>query len=360
MALIWADGFDHYGTTPNGGRDAMLAGAWAAFTAGNGTLPAVSTTQKRTGTHSLHIQYNDLATAGVIARRVIGSTKAVVGMGMGVFFDNLPVVNNEHGMEIRNGANANIVRVSIDSDGSIGLYEGVGLTIIGSSDPCIGASSWNHIETKIIIDDIVGEVEVRVNGATVIHLTDLDLGTDGAAQFVWGNPSNGGDADLNWYLDDLVCWDDTGPDNNDFMGGQRVELIFATGDTGIADWVPVGDADGFDCIDNVPPDADSTYISAEDAGETSEFTLGTLPPETETIAAVYIPLMGKLEDAGVGNVQASLVSGVSPEEVSLGPDTVLTTAYTYWGGVHERDPATDAPWTKAGFEAARLRIEKTL
>lgn len=355
--LIWAEGFDHYGTSPNGGRDAMLSGEWAQFSSA-GNPPVISTDQKRTGSYSLKLAYNHLALTGLIARRVIGSTKTVVGIGFGVYLDSLPVLNNEHGLEIRNGSNVNILRVSVDSDGSIGLYKGSGHTSIGNSDPCIGASSWNHIETKVIVDNVVGEVEVRVNGLPVIHLTNLDLGVSGASQFVWGNPD--GDvavSDQTWYIDDIVVWDDTGTYNNDFMGGQRVVLIFPNADTAQDDWVPVGDSDAFDCVDNVPPDGDSTYISSDNTGDVTEMELAGLPPETQNIAGVYIPFMGKLEDAGVGNVQISLVSG---GEVSLGPDTVLTTAYTYWGGIHETDPDTDAPWTKTALEAALLRIEKTV
>jgi hypothetical protein len=357
MTMIWAEGFDHYGTTPSGGRTAMLAGAWAAFSAGNGTLPFISTTQARTGTYSLRMDYNSLATAGVLARRVLGSAQIVVGCGLGMYFNGLPTVNGEHGFEFRNNANDCIAYLAIQSDGAIGLYVGSGRTLLASSDPVITASSWQHVEAKIVCDTVVGEVEVRVNGTTVLHVTDQNLGSLGATQIAFGMPDTDSGGSLVYYLDDIVTWNDLGTINNDFMGAQRVYTFFADADTAQADWTKVGDTDGFDCIDNVPPDGDTTYLVADDDGLVSEFELPTLPPETEIIVGVYIPLMGRLEDAGTGNVQASLVSG---SDVSLGPDTTLTTAYTYWGGVHELDPATDAPWTKAGLEAAKLRLAKTV
>lgn len=357
MAMIWADGFDHYGETPNGGRDAMLAGAWAQFSAGNGTLPFVSDIQQRTGDYSLCFSYNQLATDGVKARRVLGGAQIVVGCAMGWYFTSLPVANAVHGFEWRNNSNAAIVSVFVQSDGSIGIYSGASRTLVGASDPIISAGSWQHIEGKIVCDSVVGEVEVRVNGLTVVHFTDLNLGALGSTQMVFGMPDLKSGTSLDYFLDDIVAWNDTGDVNNSFIGVQRVDTVFAVADTAQTDWVRNTGSSDYAAIDNVPPDGDTTYLLSDTAGDISEFTLGTLPPETEIIAGIYIPAMARLEDAGTGNIQISLVSG---GEVSEGPDQVLTTAYQYWGGVHEVDPDTDGAWTKAAVEAAILRIEKTV
>lgn len=355
MGLRWADSFDHYGTTPSGGRTMMLSGPWAAFGSGNNTLPFVSTEQARTGTHSLKIQHSSLATgSGAWARRVYGETLAVVGHGFGMYFDHLPVNTKFCGIEIRNASNVKIGKISIEPDGSI-LAEALG-TDVGLSDPKITASAWHHLEYKWVIDPIVGEVEIRVNGLVVIHETDLNTGSVGASQFVIGTLIDGGSAET-FFIDDMFCWDDTGTDNNDFLGTQRATTLFVNGDTAQADWSVIGAADGYAAIDEETPDGDSSYILAEDTGDTSEFTLPAMPPETELIAGVYIPTLAKLDDAGTGNIQVSMVSG---SDVSEGADTVLTTAYTYWGDAHDVDPATGDPWTKAGIEAALIRVEKTV
>lgn len=358
MSIIWADGFDHYGdgSTGNGGRDYMLAGAWAAFAAGNGTLPLISDLQARTGTHSLRIVYNSLATNSPTARRVLGASHIVVGCAVGWYFEGLPVSNGGWGFEFRNNANDCIAYIAVQSDGSIGLYTGAARTLIAASDPIITANSWQHIEAKIIADAVVGSCEVRVNGVTVLNVTDIDLGSSGCTQISFGMPAGKIGNSLNAFIDDIVTWNDDGDDNNDFLGQQRVETIWTVGDEAASDWVRNTGADDYAAIDDNPPDEDTTYLSG-DTGNISEFSLGTLPPETEEIRGVYVPTMGKLIAAGVGNVQTSLVSGA---DVSEGPDQTFTTAYTYWGSVHEFDPATDLRWTKAGLEAAILRIEKTL
>jgi len=364
MAIIFAEGFDHYGDTPNGGRTAMLAGEWAQFNVSNPNVVELVTTQKRTGTHSMRIGYSTgTGSPNCQARRVVGAARTIIGMGLGVFFTTLPIINRRHGFEFRNASNGRIVMFTVQSDGAIGVYTAAGLepALLIATDPVITAAAFNHIEVKVVIDNVVGEIEIRVNGIVVLHETDLNLGTSGCTQIVYGTPTGvdiiPSDQDLNWYIDDIVTWDDAGTENVDFVGPMRVETIWPVADTIQADWLKVGAADGYDCINEVPPDGDTTYLVTENAGDISEFELGTLPPETVEIAGVYIPTMARIEDAGVGNIKTSLVSGA---DVSDGADVPLTTVYTYWGSVHEKDPATDAKWTKSGLEAALLRVEKTV
>lgn len=359
MAIVWAEGFDHYGTGATGdeGRTFMLQGAWAQFSSGNGPGAKIYNSNARTGTCCLRFPYNDLATDSPKARRVLGAAHIVVGCALGIYFGSLPNSNGAWGFEFRNNANNCIAYIAVQSDGAIGLYTGSGRTLIASSDPVITALSWQHIEAKLVIDNVVGSAEVRVNGLSVLNMTNINLGTLGSTQMTFGMPAGkGAESSKNVDFDDIVVWNDSGDDNNDFIGQQRVELVWAVSDTAQADWALFGDTDGFDCIDNNPQDGDTTYLSGE-TGDVSEFGVGDLPPETEEIRGIYIPTMSKLVAAGVGNIQTSLVSGA---DVSLGPDQTVTTAYTYWGSVHEKDPATDARWTKSGFEASLLRIEKTL
>lgn len=355
MAIIWADGFDHYGTTPNGGRDAMLSGAWAQFYSGNGAPAEVSATQSRTGDYSLKIRQQYGATGAMTVRRVLGAAKTVLGIAFGIYPDGLPSSNNLAGMEIRNGSNENIVRFALESDGSIGVYTGSVPTLIGTSDPVFTSDAWSHFEAKAVIDNVVGEVEIRANGNTIFHMTDLDLGTSAATQVKFGMFENF--IEYTYYIDDVVAWDDTGANNNDFMGAQRVYALWPTSDTAVADWALTGVSSGYDAIDDLVPDGDTTHLTAENTNDTSEFGLGSLPPETAGIAGVYIPTMAKLTDAGTGEIVVSLVSGSSASD---GPNTTLTASYTYWGGVHELDPDTGLPWTKEGLEAAILRLKRTV
>jgi hypothetical protein len=355
MALLWADSFDHYGTSPNGGRDAMLLGAWAAFDAGSGTKPYIDGSFPRTGSYALRFDHNYLATAGTRGRRVFGSSLTTVGVGFGYYFPALPPDNNRCAFAFRDVGNNNLIDCYVQTDGSIEVK--VAGVSIGTTDAIITATSYHHIEIKAVLDPIVGSVEIRVNGQVEFYLDNIDTGSTATTQFAIGTFTSGGSLSYTFYVDDMFAWDGTGTEFNDFQGTQRVTTIFPVADTAQADWTPTGAASGYDCIDDTVPDGDTTYILGTNANDISEFDLDTLPPETEEIAGVFIPTLAKLDDAGTGEIQVSLVSGGVP---SSGPSQVLTPGYAYWGSSHPVDPDTGVAWTKAGLEAAILRVEKTL
>jgi hypothetical protein len=204
-------------------------------------------------------------------------------------------------------------------------------------------------------DSVAGSYEVRANGKTVLQEGGLNLGSTGAAQVVHGSFTARDIGD--WYLEDVFAADDSGSFNNTFLGAQRILTNFPVGDTAQADWAINGAADGYACIDEDDPDGDTTYISAATSGDKSDFSLPSLPSELAEIAGVYVPIMARINAAGIGNVKPSMVSST---DVLAGNDDALTTGYTYYGSVFEYDPHTSDAWSKTGLEDALLRIEKSV
>lgn len=355
--LLFADSFEHYGTTPNGGRDAMLAGFWSSFVTNTGSDAfSISTDQARTGTHSLKLSTADTGSPGEARFSLGGGAKFTCGLGVAVYMDTLPTGNNLIGLQFRDTTNTPLLTIMFQSDGSIAARKGdFDDTIVDISDSILQAGTFNHIETKATFDTVAGFIEIRVNGQTKLQIGSLDLGALGCTQMALMSFNIGASPGL--YFEDIFAWDDTGTFNNNFIGAQRILTVFGDADTAQADWSKVGAGDGVDCINNVPPDADTTYLGSDTVGDKSDFTLPTLPPETASIAGVFVPVMARLDSAGIGNVLVSMVSGA---DVAAGTDVPLTTGYGYYKNVFEADPATDVAWTKAGFEAALLRIEKSL
>lgn len=350
--LLFADGFEHYG----GDESAMLAGLWGALTTHDGGTITLSTTVARTGTTSLKMTSGNLSGSIQDARLAFGTTADTCGIGFGVYLPNLPSSNQQVGFQLRNASNVAILTGCIQSDGSICMRKGNHTgTIVDVSDAILSAGTFNHIECKAVFDTVAGALEVRVNGVTKLQIGSLNLGADGAATgdlMIFDFPTG-----FTVYWADLFVWDDTGTENNDFIGAQRILTIMPDADTAQADFTVVGTTDGFDAISDIPPDGDTTYLYSATVGDKSDFALPTLPPELTAIAAVFVPAMAKLDAAGIGNLLISMVSGASD---APGNDNPLTTGYTYYKNVFELDPDTSAPWTKSGLEAALLRVEKSL
>lgn len=355
MSLIWADSFDHYGTGTVA-RDNMLAGAWVAL----GSQVSISSNQARTGNYSLLINSGGTI-SNTTARRIFpGDGRKLLGIGVGLFFPQLPQDTNESGFSISNSLNQVLLSFAVQPDGSISIKRGSavsGVSLGASETGVIFSGGWQHIEVAMLIDPIVGWVEIRSEGVTVFRIEDVNTGDTLATSVTYGNVSTFSVHDP-FYIDDVFAWDGDGEYNNDFMGPARVLTVFANGNTGANDWVITGADTAYEAVDDVPPDGDTSYITAIDVNDRTEFTLPELPPEIVGLPGIYIPTMGRLVEPGVGRVRLSMVEdGGLPED---GAELSLNPTYSYRGAVFQRNPATGEAWTKEEFEAATLRIEKTL
>lgn len=357
MALQFIDGFDHYGTGA-GSLTAMANGVYA-----NVGQTGPSNTQVRTGTYGLKMA----AVSNDFYRRVFSGSVATAGLGYAHWCGSLPVNNATYILAaFRDSGNLDQCAIVLQSTGAIAAYRGNGAingsysALLGTSSPVIVTSSWQHIECRVTIDDTVGTVEVRVDGVTVLSLTGKDTkatATAGTAQVMWGRGSDSiGTPVVTEYIDDLFAWDTTGGANNDFIGDRRVRTIFPDGNAATQEWAVTGAASAYQAINEAAPDGDTSYISASTSPTTSEFTLQDAPVSVGAISGAQTYVYAKKTDAGTATMQVSMLSGVS---VSAGADRPVTTAYTYWMDMHPVDPATGAPWTRDGLNAATLRVRRT-
>lgn len=363
MAILWADGFDHYGSGTTG-RTNMLRGAWSAATSSEVSIQTSSPTA-RTGLGSL--QTNTPATSNpALATRSLPTGKTALGVAMGLYRGSLPDTGNVAGFCFGSAAfdggnftSGRIVTVTINADGSLNVYLGNSAgTLLDVTNPgTIVAGSWNHVEAYLVISTTLGYVEIRVNGETVSALSELNTGSDECTLLAFGKMrgvSNGGIT----HWDDIIAWDTQGGVNDDFLGAARVYTTYPAGDLSPFDWAVVGAASGAAAVDDTTPDDDTTYIGASEVGEEARFSMPTLPDDVAGILGIWVPLLGKQEEAGITEVVVSMVSDVSGEDV--GPTITLTTSYTYRGSMFELNPNGDEPWTKATFEAASLMVERTV
>lgn len=354
MSLIFCDGFDHYGLDEGNLTD----GAYAQVDTPD---IALSTANPRTGDHSMLFTE---AGGPRRMRRVLGGAKTTVGLGAAFWFSELPASNDKITIfGFNDAANDPQIRIVLQSTGVIDVKRGaLSQTSLGDSGaPVVVAEAYTHVEVMVTFSDTVGAVEVRVDGATVISLTDVDTVATAlveSSQVILGQEGLlSGVAAM--YMDDLFCYDDSGSFNNTFIGDRRVLTLFPDGDTSQADWSWNAGPTAYQAISEVAPDDDTTYIFANPGGSpapASEFEIADLPEGVSSISAVVVVNRMRKTDAGVANTQPSLVSATSE---TAGVDYALSEAYTYYHDVFEVDPDTSSPFTPAALNAARIKIERT-
>lgn len=348
MALLWCDGFDHYGTDISN----LTQGVYADLV-GGGLLTAVN---PRTGARSLDFG------GSVFLRRALGGPKTTVGIGGAFNINSLPATQNSSRVfDFRDASNGVQVTLVLQPTGVITVKRGTkeSGTVLGeSASPVITPGAYNHVEVVVFFDNSAGSVELRVDGVTVVSVTGVDtVNTSNAECSQIG--MLGGPASYRGHLDDIFCYDDTGSFNNTFLGDRRVHTLFPDADTAQADWTVVGSASGFGAINEDDPDGDTTYISAGVPGSptpTSEFGMDDLPAGVSAVSAVVLVNNSIKTEAGDGSVQMSVISGASE---TAGADNPLTLAYTYRQDVIEVDPATAAPFTASAVDDLLIKADRT-
>lgn len=346
MALIWADGFDHYGSASY-----MTDGAYAAV---GGVTGGISTANPRTGTS----HYRHLGNSSRI-RRVLGSDKAVVGFGYALYMPDLPHTSNLwHMASFNDQNNEAAIDITMTTDGRLRVYRGDSGdgTLLGTSGQVMMAETYQHFETRVFADATDGSVEIRIDGITVLDLTGVNtLGAGLPSQVEWGIFSIS--LSLTDYdVDDVYAWDDQGDHINDFIGDHRVRLALLTADTVQSDWVRSGGSTDYENIIEIPPDDNASYLTAESAYQASEFEFADCPADVSSIAGVFVVGRMLKTDSGVCQVRMSLISGASEGQ---GANRAVTQEWTYYGDAIMLDPDTGAPWTPAALDAARFKIERT-
>jgi len=354
MALLWCDGFDHYGVVGN-----LTEGAWAEVgieisLVSDNPLP-------RTGSHCIKRIYASTASNSRM-RRVLGGAKSTVGVAAVFYYENLPTQpNTDMCFDFRDANNAVQVTIGLDTTGTITAYRGLSNgTVLGvTAAPVITAETWQHVEAMVTFSNTVGMIEVRVNGVTVLALAGIDTVESGLAECsqVCMGGANALYVTAPSRMDDVFCYDDTGSFNNTFIGDRRVLTLMPDADTAQAEWELVGAATGYGCIDEIPPDADATYLNAPAAtSQVSAFGFQNLPSGISAVNAVVVVEMARKTEAGIANTQWSAVSGAME---TAGTDKPLTEIYTYRQDVFEADPNSGAPFTPAEVNALQIKVQRT-
>lgn len=368
MALIWADfpsgSQGLYGTdTPK-----MLNGVWAEV---DGTLvedpdPSVSgaVLRMRDGLDSV------FPLRGDISRFVYPTPVSSAGAGFRLWLTALPTVSTEVPFfAFTNISNQEQITIFVEPNGSISVYRGAigltnpvpnrGVTFLGSTAGAVlVANAWQHVELKVLLSETVGTVEVRVNGVAVLVLTNQDTIQDAGstvAQFFFAALDRGGAGNSEYFVKDVVFWDTTGSQNNDFLGSVAVYALRPESDNSF-NWTASSGSTGFNLINEAPP-VDAGFISASDAlPAASTFNLENLPPDIVSVKGLIPVARARKIDGGDGNLQMGLVGTLT----DLGADKPITTAFTYHWDVSELSPDTGAPWTPVEVDAVKLQVNRTL
>ena len=230
------------------------------------------------------------------------------------------------------------------------LQAATGSIIAQTSPGILSAGAWAGIEWEISISTSTGISNIWVNGAQV--MTASGLATQQSAN-AYANQVSFGDMtnrlNTSIYADDFRVWDTTGSYQNAPVGiDSRIITKLPSGAGSVTAWTPNGASQNWQCVDENPPDGDTTYVSASTAGNQDSYAM---PVASFTIAPVMVlarALMRK-DDSATRTAGVGVVRGFSG---ATGITATIGSSYAFVDGCISIDPSTGLVWTASGADAA--------
>lgn len=344
MSLIHFEHFETYGTNIN--NLALRQGHQLV-----GTALGIAATGGRTGNACLNVTTSNNGGAVLINF----TDRAVVGIGgawrlTGTTGFTAP--DQINGLHLRSGST--LVRALFSNDNRIQLY--VGNTLVAQSAASVFAlNTYFWLEFKAVTGASgTASLEARINGTPVVSATGLTF-AGLINQAAYGRIGNAGGQP--GTLDDVVVWDNTGTENNDWMGDTFV-IVAPTNSDGVAnDWTASTGTARWDMIDELTPN-DADFITGPTNGSTQECgtTTPTLPA-TGGVAAVAVQARALKTDTGSSAISVGVASGASSH--SSGPSVNLGTGALVFSHISDRNPEGNIAWTQSTAQAARFRVART-
>lgn len=222
----------------------------------------------------------------------------------------------------------------LNNDGTIAAYHGTGgVTLLAVGTTVLAADTWYRIEYKAGTGTSA-DWEVRIDGATEIAGTD-DLNITAARQLYFGKLGDRNSNAVDYFYDD-IRWSDSG-----FPGaGQVVALVptanSATNTGGTAN----GAGSKWQCVNEVPPDSDSTYVNGMSTSQVYTAICGGFPGGA--IGSVKSVAIVKRDGGTNGSAKVAVYRG------SLDTTAVAATidaAYNALSKIYDEDPIAADIWT---------------
>lgn len=216
MALLRCESFDHYDDGYEHAKFGYTQGSTVYIAASGG----------RRGGGALDTTYNSSVHGWIkigadVDTVIVGFSMRSTSVGN---YEILDLYDDQSTKQVSIYRSAN--------DGKITANNGDSTELDETAEVVFSQNVACYVEVKFVIHDTAGSVEVRVDGTTVLNLTNQDTrnGTPTTANTLRFGPF--------MYIDDLYILDTTGSTNNDFLGDVKVVAVLPDSDGTHTDFTP--------------------------------------------------------------------------------------------------------------------------
>jgi len=355
MSLIFAEGFENYGTS---GRPNFYK-----YSANTNAIYNSLTTGRfhgyawRMGATWVGPAY-DIITTHHIAPN--GNTTMYLGMavrkrstsGMTSGYSRRFITFFDH-----NDAAQASMYFNSSNEATIETYTGQAISL-KDSGTFITDTAWHYIEYGVHINATTGWHEIRLDGVEICRFdgnTDYTGAGDITKVQVY-SPFNYATYAID--IDDWYINDGNGSVNNDFIGNITVEALIPTSDGNETDFTPSTGSDHYAVVDEVPPNS-SDYITADTAGRRDTFGCSNLSYINREVKGVYVEYACKNEGIADNEMRSvTRVNGTTYDGATTGLTVPIGQAtYRTIGQSFDENPDTSNAWSVSEVNAAEFGVK---
>ena len=338
MALLFIDGFDWVGTTPN--NTILQTGMW--------NFKNAALVQDQTGRDGTGISVE------------FGGNNAYIGRNIGADQSaNTCIFGLAYYKDLAAFVNGNILRIFRDTGGineQLSLYVTSGgliqvrrnTTVLATGSTALSINTWYYIEFKFLVHNSAGTIHVKLNGVDEIAATgSLDTQNNGTDDSVQSYRFEADTTSTDWFIDDHYMMNTAGTINTDFLGDIQVKLLLPdTDDT--AAWTRSAGSVNADLVDDPKDnDGDTTYVHSATATTQDWYNMPNGAANIDEVYGVQTSIVARKDDATVREVRTEIKA---PTTQQNGATNALTTVYTGYTDMFETKDATLA-WDTTALDA---------
>ena len=354
--IQWMDNFGSYGiglAVENGMLDGL---PYAQFSGSGSGRP-------RTAVNPDGISSDTVLFCGTATRLAVPTPEDQIGIAARIWLPNIPDSNNTRCalFDYRTPANDYRYKVIVEPNGALSVYYSTvqdpgtpSAALATTVVPAIFPQSWVHFE--FTVDFVTGEFELRREGSMILSGTHNSPPGETCGNILLNAAGASNTGNTAFYCKDLILWDTTGSQNNDFVGPCAVYRLAVNEDIS-SGWTPSSGSSDYELLDESPPN-DSDYITAEDSPLPSPSIMGfqNLPDYIVGVRALMSLVRAWKTDGGDANLQVSLIS---EGDLDTGGDRNISTTPTYWWDISELSPDTGQAWNPIEVNNAEVQINRT-
>jgi len=228
-------------------------------------------------------------------------------------------------------------------------------TIYTSDSNLFDVSKWNFFEVKMKLSNTSGYIQARVNGVPLYLLSGIDTLNTGSNEYINRIRFSGRGAAR---YDDIYICDNSGSENNDFLGNVRVDAIYPTANGNQNDGTASAGSN-YECVDELDANGDTDYVALDALNEIELYAFGDLPVTTytKTIYGIKINYQARKTDAAARTLAG--VFRINGTNYTYSSNTILSVEHEFFGEVWELNPDDSSVWEETDINAFEAGVKVT-